>query len=557
MTATERLRLLQAGGVRPEIEDSWRRVIARGLEPGLDLSTLAVTDVDRQGRLAVAAEPVLDQLAEEFEGTTYCLALADHRSCIIDRRFGQMRFGTLMDSVGLVAGSEFAEQNSGTNAIATVVALGRPLTVIGHEHYMDALRGYACYGHPIRNPVSRELEGVLDISCPVGEDNPLIRPLLVRSVRAIEDRLLATTCAADRRMVDVYRAATQRRSRPVLMLGESAVLANPAAMEVLDAVDQAAFRELAVVAPLRERRTHTLVLSCGLRVQVDMQRIDDGGAVLFEFERLDDEPVARRIGSPAPVESLTQRLERARTRRLPVLVSGEPGTGRTEVAHQLALPAIPMVIEGTDLTVLGEAAWLARFRQLARFGTLVIIEDLQLVPADTVRRLLPLVAKGRIWFAVTTTALPPPSGEHAVLMAQCSERVNLPPLRARLTEIGPLVRDLTARLAPGASVRFLPQTLEVLARHPWPGNLRELESVLRNVLRKRSSGDITPTDLPLEYRGGVRARHLTTVQHLEHDAIIAALDACRGNKVQAAERLGMSRSTLYRRIRTLGVPDHE
>jgi transcriptional regulator with AAA-type ATPase domain len=329
-------------------------------------------------------------------------------------------------------------------------------------------------------------------------------------------------------------------------------------MEILDAVDQAAFRELAAAAPWCDRRTHTLVLASGVRVQVDVERIDAGPRVLFEFDRIDDvETTGRRPGAPEPEESLTQCLARARAQRLPVLVSGEAGTGRSALTRELAAPALPLGIEGIDVAGLGEAAWLARFGQLARVGTLVVIEDLHLLPTETVRRLLPLLDKGRIWFAVTTTPAPAPSGEHAVLMARCSVRINLPPLRARLTELGPLVRDMCARLAPGAPVRFLPQTLEVLARHPWPGNLRELESVLRNVLRNRSSGDITPTDLPLEYRGGVRARHLTTVQQLEHDAIIAALDACRGNKVQAAARLGLSRSTLYRRIRTLGVPDHD
>jgi transcriptional regulator of acetoin/glycerol metabolism len=555
--ARDRLRALVDGRLlRPDIERSWRRAIDSGLEPGVDLSTLSVADIDRQSRLAVAAKPVLDQLSDDFDGTTYCLALADHRARIIERRFGEMQIGTMLDRLGMVPGAEFREENSGTNSIATVVALGKPLTVTGDEHYVDALRNFSCYGHPILNPVTQALEGVLDISCPVGTGNPLIRPLLVRSVREIEQRLLEYACAADQRMLDVYRTATQRRGRPVLVLGDTAVLANPAAMEIFDAVDQAAFRELANSAPAHDRRTHTLVLSSGARVRVEVQRIDGTGRVLFEFERLDEHgPPARRAGFCAPVEDLVRSLEQARTRRLPVLVCGEPGTGRTTLIRELAASHPPAVIEGSDVVNLGEAAWLEKFRNLVAGESLLVVEDLQLVPPAAVRNLLSLLEQDAVWFALTTAPTSQPSGEHAMLMAHCPVRIDLPPLRSRLPELGRLIHDLVRRLCPGSTVRFLPQTVEVLAAHQWPGNLRELENVLRNVLRDRSAGDIIPTDLPLEYRGGIRARRLTTVQQLEHDAIIAALDACRGNKVAAAERLGMSRSTLYRRIRTLGVPD--
>lgn len=550
------MRELLAGRLlRPEIEHSWRRAISSGLETGADLSRLSVAEIDRQSRLAIAAKPVLDQLAEDFAGTCYCVVLGDHHARIVGRRFGVPRMGEMMDAIGLAPGAEFHELNSGTNGIATVVELGVPLTVAGDEHYLDALRNFACYGHPIRNPVTRELEGILDISCMVSEANALIRPLLVRSVRAIEQRLLEDACRADQRMLEVYRTAIQRRARPVLVLGDTAVLANPAALEILDAVDQAAFRELASIAPPSERRTHDLVLSGGTRVHVEVQRIDGTGRVLFELERIGEHPPARRRRGPSVSDQPAASLDRARTHRLPALICGEAGTGRTTLIRTLAPPPARGVIEGADLVRDGEVRWLERFENLARGADLVVIEDLQVVPARLVRRMLPLLENDTVWFALTTTPMIDPSGEHAALMALCPVQIDLPPLRTRLTELGALVRAITGRLAPDTTVRFLPQTLEVLAGHPWPGNLHELENVLHTVLRNRSSGDITPADLPAAYRGGVRARHLTRVQQLEHDAIIAALDACRGNKVQAAAQLGMSRSTLYRRIRTLGVPD--
>lgn len=558
IAATERLSSLLAGrALPPDIEMSWRRSMMNGLERSADLSALSVAEIDRQSRLAVAAKPVLDQLADEFHGTTYCLALADSRARIIERRFGEMQVGVMMDRLGMIPGAEFHEERSGTNSIATVVELRRPLVVTGDEHYIDALKDFACYGHPILNPVTRTLEGVLDLSCLVGHANPLVRPLLVRSVRSIEQRLLEDASQADQRMLEVYRAATQRRARPVVVLGDTVVLANPAAAEMLDAADQAAFRELANSAPFDDRQIHRLRLSSGISVRVEVQRIDTTGRVLFEFDRFDGEEAGSRRGSGHRMPETTDNLlSRARVQRLPVLVAGETGTGRTTLIRQLAAPAVPIIVDGSEVAMIGERVWIDRLKRLAAESVdLVAIENLHLLPASCVHALTSVLGVDRTWFALTVSPGAAPAGEHAALMAQCAVRIDLPPLRARLTELATLARDISQVLHPGNTVRFLPQTIEVLARHPWPGNLREFESVLRNVLRHRSAGDIAPADLPREYQHGIRARRLTTVQQLEHDAIIAALNASGGNKVQAAARLGMSRATLYRRIKTLGLPN--
>jgi sigma-54 dependent transcriptional regulator, acetoin dehydrogenase operon transcriptional activator AcoR len=131
--------------------------------------------------------------------------------------------------------------------------------------------------------------------------------------------------------------------------------------------------------------------------------------------------------------------------------------------------------------------------------------------------------------------------------------VELPPLRARRDELPTLVHTMITRIDPTAAVRCTPRTLQVLAAHPWPGNLHELRRVVEVLLDRRSAGDITPDDVPDAYRGSTAARRLAPIEQIEHDAIARALRACDGNKVHAAKQLGMSRSTLYRRIRTLGV----
>lgn len=103
------------------------------------------------------------------------------------------------------------------------------------------------------------------------------------------------------------------------------------------------------------------------------------------------------------------------------------------------------------------------------------------------------------------------------------------------------------------AARFTPSTLRVLAELDWPGNLRELEAVVRQVATHRTAGDVTISDLPPGYREhqGVGVRG--ALRQAERDTIVRALVRCSGNKVHAAWELGISRNTLYRRVRELRI----
>ena len=90
----------------------------------------------------------------------------------------------------------------------------------------------------------------------------------------------------------------------------------------------------------------------------------------------------------------------------------------------------------------------------------------------------------------------------------------------------------------------------------WPGNLTELNSVLRQAAlacRARAARVVEPADLPPAYRTTSRAAHLSGREQAERTAIVEALDRARGNKVHAARDLGISRSTLYSRMRALDI----
>ena len=121
--------------------------------------------------------------------------------------------------------------------------------------------------------------------------------------------------------------------------------------------------------------------------------------------------------------------------------------------------------------------------------------------------------------------------------------VELPPLRTRPEDIAPTA----AALLRGRRLR--PEALQLLERLPWRGNVRELESALRTT----HTSDVRVEDLPAELRARAARVPTSGLQRVEAEAIARALAGCDGNKRDAARELGISRSTLYRKLRAYGL----
>ena len=128
----------------------------------------------------------------------------------------------------------------------------------------------------------------------------------------------------------------------------------------------------------------------------------------------------------------------------------------------------------------------------------------------------------------------------------------MPPLRYRLDDVRELVPDLLRRLNAHPSVSCGPAAMRILLRSRWPGNIAELAQVLRHVLTRTRAGRIRPEDLPASCHA-VSRHVLTPWETLERDAIVHALLETNGDKAEAADMLGISRATIYRKINTYGI----
>ncbi|HNV03798.1 MAG TPA: sigma 54-interacting transcriptional regulator [Vicinamibacterales bacterium] len=140
-------------------------------------------------------------------------------------------------------------------------------------------------------------------------------------------------------------------------------------------------------------------------------------------------------------------------------------------------------------------------------------------------------------------------------------RIVLPPLRQRKEDIPLLADEFVARfnrLQQRAVRGVSAEALSVLMAHDWPGNVRELENAIERAFVLCTDGFIGPRHLPEELTArvrepgappGIRAAH----QELDVQAIRAAIGASGGDRAAAAKALGIHKTTLFRRIRKLGI----
>ncbi len=152
--------------------------------------------------------------------------------------------------------------------------------------------------------------------------------------------------------------------------------------------------------------------------------------------------------------------------------------------------------------------------------------------------------------------------------------IELPPLRARREDIEPIARLLLSRggTRTGRALRFSPDALRALLSYDWPGNVRELENALEFAATVCQGQTLQPEDLPPEVLAN--AAHLpgprfqlqrpTDCTHAavalppaaQHDELLSlerALEAHRWSRAETAKALGVSRSTLWRRMRAVGL----
>lgn len=136
--------------------------------------------------------------------------------------------------------------------------------------------------------------------------------------------------------------------------------------------------------------------------------------------------------------------------------------------------------------------------------------------------------------------------------------IRLPPLKERAEDIPLLVEHFVNKYNKKKrklSIRVAQETMDLLLRYTWPGNIRELGNTIERAMILTDDGIILPEDLPWyirdqrEDKGGILSKGLVSLQEVEKMHIEYVLDKTRWNKSKTAEILGIDRKTLYQKVK--------
>lgn len=589
------------GLVPASILRSWQRCAGLGLSenarPNVEpLAATALREVcQKYEELRRVSLPEVRALYADAHATGSIVILTAPDGMILEA-LGSANFLDKAARVSLRPGVPWNENHTGTNAIGTAMIEGRAIEVRGSEHFFAPHRVLSCSAVPIVDPFGK-IAGVLDLSGESSVHHTHALGMVRFAVDQIERRLFKRDfpgCRVLRVQRDAGLFGTAQEGILVFD-GERLVAANRHGLGMLNLVrGDIGRREF---GDLFDAKVESLQSEANLRDHLNKP------IFVRSDEAAPHRPVTVSTSPPAPVadhrigsepvfgEQLTFELDRAeRVLRagMSVLLLGETGTGKEVFARELHrrlgnhMPFVAVNCAGlpeslieSELFGYDEGAFTGAKRQGTKGllreadGGVLFLDEIGDMPLAAQTRLLRVLQEREVTplgggkpvkvdftvIAATNRNLNVGTLEQFrsdLFFRIAHYTVNLPALRA-YPDRRALIETFWRRLAAATPIEA--SALDVLAGYDWPGNLRQLTGMLRTLIALAGPGSaVGADDLPPMLReqgtatgiGG--AATAGALDEIAERAMRQALEKHAGNVSAAARSLGVSRSTLYRRL---------
>ncbi|MBE7219660.1 MAG: sigma-54-dependent Fis family transcriptional regulator [Caulobacteraceae bacterium] len=572
------------------------RCLARGLDPRLpprellDTSTSLARVREQRANLRRIARVEVDLLHRLIQGSRHTIALSDPDGMILD----VLEDGGLDDHplAALVRpGSVWAEARCGTNGIGTAVHLRKRINVLGHQHFFACFAGLACIAAPIFAS-DGTLAGVLDASCDRRLAHPHTQALIVMAATQIENALMR-----DRHRDDIVVAvhpwseAVSMRAAGLVALDRDGVVLglNSQARALLGPACRkghfgdlfaTSFSDMLVEGRRRDRQQ--LVTRRGERLQATLETVRALDALRAARPAEETPAAGGFVAEDAGVAAIVRQVDAAARRKLPILIRGETGTGKEQMARHahaasgrrgafvpVNCASLPASLVEAELFGYVEGAFtgarkggsLGLARQ-ADGGTLFLDEIgdmpvtlqavlLRFLDDYTVRPVGGSGAKVDVFLVSATNAGLDEAIAQGRFRMDLLYRLNtlevaLPSLSAR-GDFARILDHLLGQIDGGCAITDGARAR--LAADPWPGNIRQLRNMLARLSLAARDGIIDEKAVVAALGPRREAEPAdTSLKESQRSRILAAYERAGGNISETSRRLNVSRNTVYRAL---------
>jgi transcriptional regulator of acetoin/glycerol metabolism len=592
-----------------DIYDSWMRCISHGLDtlrpPSPEFVSPAVLRQEQQRCSLVRGLALAEMhtLHQQIAGSNFMIAFATAEGLLLDI-ISDSSFSDASNAACIRAGAVWTENICGTNGLGTAAYLKRPIVVHGREHFFSRYNNLTCVAAPIFAP-DGEVAGILDASSDCMSRQAHTQALVAMAATQIENGLFREQHRGHILIAFHNRGEYLHTLSAGLLAvddGGKILAANRAARVLLHGLPASAGRRFGDVF----RAKFSAFVDEGRRKERQRLEDDVGSQFVATIENSRQFPMSQRLSVPrAPLQKETpaqfisadptiagivRRVEIAASRKMPILIRGETGTGKEQMARHahtasrrtgsfvaVNCAALPDSLIEAELFGYSEGAFTGArkggsaglFRE-ADGGTLFLDEigDMPVTLQAVLLRFLddwtvrPVGGSKRevdVLLVSATNANLDDSIAKGRFRSDLLFRLNtlevtLLPLRER-TDFADIARHLMEKIDP--AVELSQAAIDRLAELDWNGNIREL----RNVLARLSLGErghvIDQASVDSVVGAACRGRSQTSaddaVKHDLHEVqrahVLSAYAETGNNISKTARRLGVSRNTVYRALR--------
>ena len=565
--------------VRPAVYDSWIRCEKNNVNPLQTQTPTSLNNYDllnsvNDSHLFKVAKPVIERLYNQIKNTGHLITLSNANGQIIHLQ-GDTKIRSEAENMNFVVGSNWSEKSAGSNAIGTALFTEKSIQVFSYEHFCKGVHPWVCSATPIKNPITNEIVGVIDLTGPNDVAQAHSLSLVQSTSHIIEQNLISYFQDFLKfSLKEVDKVYKKHPNMHYIILDEKL---EPLHFNknILEHLKLKKINHLWRIKELGKVRS-TLINNNASEWEWSISSIESklvvrkvsyknkhSGYILF-FEKDYSFNVKKEdnieffediIGNSKSLTKIMNKIKLISATTVPVLLQGESGTGKELFSHAIHRSslrknkpyiaincgAIPHSLIQSELFGYEPGSFtggdpkgkIGKFEK-ANGGT-ILLDEIGEMPLDLQVHLLRVLQEKEIVRLGSSKPIPidvriiAATNKDLITLVSSNKfradlyfRLNvvelvLPPLRNRIEDINLLCDFFSEKFSKIYDKKKVPldtSVLEIFKSYSWPGNIRELMNVMEYSILFNQNDSIKSNSLPKTLLDNMKISNNNYIQDL-------------------------------------------